>query len=206
MQKQLIIGTMIVTKVARMLILDIEMLVLVTLYKLEVVPDGAEVGPPERVRPLPVLGGAYHGHQDGSHHDHHPVAGDVLVEDIPYSEDLYDKSHEVTLPELVVLEGVGGDVVWAAKVQQEEWCPERNQVVLSCGAAQGKITDGVYCGRVGQLVRQPEDEPLHRRSFAPAYPGEDVEDNLQREAQEHQDLGRPLVPQIHRPSCHCCDQ
>ena len=57
---------------------------------------------------------------------------------------------------------------------------------------------------VGQLVRQPEEEPQDGGRLSPADPGEEEEDDLQRKAQQHQDLDRPLVPKVNRPSTHIC--
>lgn len=109
----------------------------------------------------------------------------------------------MALPELAVLEGVGSDVIWASKVQQEEWRPKGNQLVLTRKAVEGEEAQSIYGSGVSQLVCQPEQESQHRGRFTPADAGEDEEDNLQHEAQEHQDLNCPFIPKVYGPSSHC---
>lgn len=76
----------------------------------------------------------------------------MLVKDIPSSEDLNDENLQVTQPELIVLQGIGGDVVWATKVKQPEWRPKGHQLVLAGCTANGEVAEGVYRGRVSQQV------------------------------------------------------
>ena len=58
-----------------------------------------------------------------------PPNCDELEEDIGRPDDLHHESEEVAQPELVVLEGVGGDGVRATEVKQEERSPERHELV-----------------------------------------------------------------------------
>jgi hypothetical protein len=113
------------------LMLNVTMLVmLVACQYLEGALEAAEVGAPERTCPLSILCTPDKEYQDGSQHGEEPVANNVLVEDIYGSQNLHPKAQKVAPPELVVLQGIGGDVVWAAKVQQEEWRPVGNQLVV----------------------------------------------------------------------------
>jgi hypothetical protein len=80
----------------------------------------------------------------------------MLVEDISSSQGLrHDEGQQVTQPELVVDEGVGGDGVLAAKVQQEETAPGQN---ATRPAADGKVAQSVHRRGVRRQVRQPEPE------------------------------------------------
>jgi hypothetical protein len=80
---------------------------------------------------------------------------------------------QVAQPELAVLKSVGGNVVRAAKVQQQERRPERHQLVLSTPAAERKVSDRIYRGRISQQVRLPEEDPRDGGGLATADSGED---------------------------------
>ena len=110
----------------------------------------------------------------------------MLVDDVPGSQDLHDKSQKMALPQLVILKvkGVCRDVVRASKVQQQEWRPEGDEPVLTQGAAKGEVAKGIHRRAVGQLVCPPEEEPFGAAALTPADPREEEQDNLLREAQD----------------------
>jgi hypothetical protein len=90
-------------------------------------PDAVHAGALEGPYPLPVLDDSNYEHEERSGDHGSTAASDMLVEDISSSQGLHDEGQQVTQPELVVDEGVGGDGVLAAKVQQEETAPgQRN--------------------------------------------------------------------------------
>jgi hypothetical protein len=124
----------------------------------------------------------------------------MVVDDVPCSQHLHHESQQVALPQLVVLEGVGRDVVRASEVQQQEGRPEGDQPVLPQGANEGEGAEGVNGGAVRQLVCQPEEEPLEAAALLPADPGEEEEGHLLREAQDYEDLRCPCVPEVQQPS------
>ena len=108
----------------------------------------------------------------------------MLVDDVPGSQEMHDKSQKMALPQLVILKGVCPDVVRASKVQQQEWRPEGDEPVLTQGAAKGEVAKGIHRRAVGQLVCQPEEEPFGAAALTPADPREEEQDNLLREAQD----------------------
>ena len=124
----------------------------------------------------------------------------MLVDDIPCSQDLHHKGQKMVLPQLVILEGVGRDVVGASKVKQQEGRPEGDQLVLAQGAAEGEVAEGIYRGVVRQLVCQPEKEPFGAAALMLANPREEEQDDLLREAQDYKDLSCPSIPKVQQPS------
>jgi len=54
----------------------------------------------------------------------------MLVDNVPGSQDLHDKSQKMALPQLVILKGVCPDVVRASKVGRQ-WCSEGDEPVLA---------------------------------------------------------------------------
>jgi hypothetical protein len=82
-----------------------------------------------------------------------------LVEDLGCSGHLHGERLQVAKPQLVVLDGVGSDVVLPAEVQQQERRPERHQLVFGRPASNRQMAEDVYRCRVGQHVRRPEEGP-----------------------------------------------
>lgn len=81
-------------------------------------PDAAQIAAFERPSTLTVLENTDDEHQDGSHFNQEPSTSNVVIEDVCSSEDLDDDSQQMALPELVVLKGIGSDIVGATKVQK----------------------------------------------------------------------------------------
>ena len=80
-------------------------------------------------------------------------------------------------------------------------------LVLARRTAQRNVPEGIDGGGVGEQVGQPQEERRHGGGLTATDPSEEQEDNLQRQAQEHKDLGRPLIPNVQRPSScshYCC--
>ncbi|WVZ83533.1 hypothetical protein U9M48_030670 [Paspalum notatum var. saurae] len=54
-----------------------------------------------------------------------------LVEDVAGCGHLHGERLQMAQPQPVVLDGIGRDVVLPAKVEQQERCPQRHQLMLS---------------------------------------------------------------------------
>ncbi|WVZ83497.1 hypothetical protein U9M48_030639, partial [Paspalum notatum var. saurae] len=136
----------------------------------------------------------------GRSNDRLPTMGDSK------RTDLQGERLQVAQPQLVVLDGIGGDVVLPAKVQQQERRPERHQFVVARrrAAGHGHVAQHVDCCRVSQHVRRPHEESEHTGVDSPAEFCQDEENDLEREAQQHQHLEAPLFPLIrhYRHSLH----
>jgi hypothetical protein len=158
------------------------------LVLLERAPDATNVAALERPYPLPILNDTDCRHQDGGYQNQETIVDDdVPVEQVSGSKHLNHQSHQVAMPQLVVLESICRDVVRAAKVQQEEGCSERHELVPLCRGAKVEVA---------QLVRKPEDELGHHGSFSPSNSSKQEEDELQSQAQQNQQLARPIVPKV----------
>jgi hypothetical protein len=84
--------------------------------------------------------------------------------------------------DLVVLKGVGGDVVGAAEMRQQE----RNQNATSCCSQDMRqVAEDERRGPVGHLVRHPEDDRPNAGALTSADAGEEGEDDMR--AQAHKD-------------------
>lgn len=88
-------------------------------------------------------------------------------------------------------------------MQQEERRPEGDKLLILACFAEGEVAEGIYRSGVSLHVRQPQQDPQHRIGSASTDPGEDEEEDLECEAQEHKDLDRPMIPEVQRPSRHC---
>jgi hypothetical protein len=75
-------------------------------------------------------------------------------------------------------------------------------LALFADSAKGEMAKGVYRSGVSQQLRQPEQDPQHRVDSTSTDPGEEKEDNLQCEAEEHKDLDGPVIPEIQWPCSH----
>jgi hypothetical protein len=133
-------------------------------------PDDAKVCTPESPCPLKILCSSDAGYQGGNQRKQDPTASNMHVQGVPGSQDLHDKGEEMVPPQPVVLEGVGGDVIRAGKVQQQERCPEGDQPVLAHSASQGQGAEGIRRRAVRQLVCQPEKQPLCAAALTPPDP------------------------------------
>nr|CAB3472189.1 unnamed protein product [Digitaria exilis] len=120
----------------------------------------------------------------------------AVIKDISSTQHLHEKSEEVALPQLVVLQGVGGNVVGATEVQQQERRPERHELVLAQSAAEGKVAQSIRRGGVSQLVRQPEEAYPYATVFMPPHSSKEKQDNLQHEAEDYKELGCPSIPKV----------
>jgi hypothetical protein len=86
-------------------------------------------------------------------------------------------------PELVVLEGIGGDGILATKMHKEEGCPKYCKVLLAWRTTDREMTKSVHSGGVGHEVRQPKEDREYGRGYSPTGPSKDKENNLQCEAE-----------------------
>ncbi|OAY64800.1 hypothetical protein ACMD2_17917 [Ananas comosus] len=107
------------------------------------------VGAPavEGVGPLGVLDDADDEHEDGREDE--GVAMEGAEEDGGGSEELEEEADEVAAPELVVLDGEGGDGVRAAEVEEEERRPEGKDDGAVAAAVAAAAADIGLGGDVG---------------------------------------------------------
>ncbi|BAS87774.1 Os04g0143566 [Oryza sativa Japonica Group] len=110
-------------------------LCLLLLLLLNCAPDGAQVPIVERPYPLPVLDNTDDEHQPRRGRKHSQAAAAAAAgrcdeNGVAGGKDLGEESgQQQAQPELVVLDGVGADVIRATKVDQQQRRPERQQLL-----------------------------------------------------------------------------
>lgn len=111
---------------------------------------------------------------------------------------LDEELQAAAIPELVVLEGQGGEVVGASQVEQEEGRPERLDVGVGVArGGAGEDAEGVGGDEPGADVESPEVGFLPPARLRPS-PGarRAQEEELQGEAEQHQHAHLPIVPYL----------
>jgi len=163
----------------------------------------------ERVGALAVLDDARNKNEDGG--QDHGVAAYGGAEDDDDGGELEEEADEVAEPKLVVLEGVGGDGVGAAQVEQQERRPEgKNDGAAAAAAHEAHVVEDEAEREVGHPVGEevagPDGEAEVRGGGALACWAEEDEEDLEKEAQQHPHPDLPVAVLLRHPrlEAHCC--